>query len=78
VRLHNKSRHPLTGIVGILEEPFRIISGGGDFTLERGERLKVIVEFAPSDEATAEQTLAITSSDPRHPLINIPVTGRGQ
>lgn len=50
----------LTGTVGSLSTPFSVVSGEGDFSLEPGQSLPVVVQFAPTEEGTSSATLDIT------------------
>lgn len=78
VRLVNKSKGPLVGNVGFLQPPFRVVSGSGSFSLPPRGRLNIVVEFAPTAAGPYNDTLVITSDDPKNTNVSIRVGGRSR
>jgi hypothetical protein len=74
-KIKNTGSGNLLGVVGSLEAPFRILSGGGAFNLAPGRNIVVKVEFSPSATGQVAQTLAITSTDSVRRTVNVSVTG---
>lgn len=60
-----------------LGPPFSITAGAGAFALAPGAANKVSLGFTPLTPGPTSQNLTITSSDPRHPSVDVPVTGAG-
>jgi hypothetical protein len=58
--------------------PFSIVGAAGDFTLEPGMKLGIVVQFAPAVSGPASAVLTIASDDPAHPSASIALTGRGK
>ncbi len=56
---------------------FRLLSGGGAFTLSNGAKRVVKVEFIPVSGASPSATVTITSNDPAHMSQSVAVTGSG-
>jgi hypothetical protein len=56
--------------------PF-IASGAGPFSLAHKQTTKVVVKFAPTAPGRFSGTIAISSTDPNTPFVNVPVLGRG-
>jgi len=67
----------LNGSVGTLSAPFSLTSGAGAFTLAPGRSHPVTVQFTPTAAGSAPASLAITSNDPAHPSVNLPIGGKG-
>jgi NHL repeat len=67
----------LTGSVGALSVPFGVTSGGGAFTLPPGHKRLVTVQFTPTAPGPTPSLLTITSNDPNHPSVNLPIGGKG-
>jgi hypothetical protein len=67
----------LTGSVGTLAAPFGVTAGGGAFNLAPGQKQMVTVQFTPAAAAHASTTLPISSDDPAHLTVNLPVGGTG-
>jgi len=78
VHLRNRSRTPLTGNLGFLLPPFRVVNGSGAFVLPGKGQMDVEVEFAPTEARAAADTLAFSSNDPGGKSLPIPVRGRGR
>lgn len=75
LRINNTGRTDLAGVVGGLEAPFRVVSGGGFFSIAPGRSHLVRIEFAPESKESVESSLQINSTDPQHPFISVPITG---
>jgi hypothetical protein len=58
--------------------PFSIVGAAGDFTLNHGKTLKIIVQFVPTASGPASAALTIASDDPAHPSVSITLTGSGK
>jgi hypothetical protein len=66
-----------TSLVGANANQYTIASGGGAFTVARGETHIIIVRFAPTSEGTKTAGLRIASNDPDQGVFNVPLAGRG-
>ncbi|HZC46645.1 MAG TPA: choice-of-anchor D domain-containing protein, partial [Candidatus Acidoferrum sp.] len=78
-KIQNKGKFPLEVTVGTLNPPFNVSAGGGSFTLSKGKKKTVKVQFRPTAKgADPGQTLSITSNDPNHPSQPVSVTGSGK
>ncbi|MBI3911134.1 MAG: S8 family serine peptidase [Armatimonadetes bacterium] len=73
--IQNIGSGPLAGSIDTLAAPFRVVSGGGYFTLAAGASRTVTVEFASPTPGTFTALLAIASTDASRPLANISVRG---
>jgi len=69
------SQTTLIGNVEALSAPFSLTSGGGSFTLSGGQAITVTVQFAPESPGRFSETLGITSNDPKHQAVDLPVIG---
>ncbi|MCC2669589.1 MAG: Abnormal spindle-like microcephaly-assocd, ASPM-SPD-2-Hydin, partial [Armatimonadetes bacterium] len=78
LRITNSGRGTLAAAVGTLAAPFRIVSGGGAFTLAPRASRTVTVEYAPTAATSLQPTLLITSTDSRRPEIRVPISGKGK
>lgn len=78
VQLRNRGRTPISGNLGFLLPPFRVVSGTGSFTLPPKGRLAVEVEFAPTQAEGSADTLVFSSNDPGGVAVRVPVRGRGR
>jgi Abnormal spindle-like microcephaly-assoc'd, ASPM-SPD-2-Hydin len=67
----------LTGSVGALSAPFNVSAGNGTFTLAPGQKQPVTMQFTPIQAGHAGAELAITSDDPAHLNVNLPIGGTG-
>jgi len=67
----------LTGSVGGLGEPLSVSAGTGAFNLAPGHKQFVTVQFAPTVAGHVGTTLLITSDDPAHPSVSLPISGSG-
>ncbi len=76
LRISNRGRGPLAGRVGAGDPPFRILSGGGPFTLAPRASVSVRVEYAPGTAGTHAGALAITCTDPAHATTTVALSGR--
>jgi len=76
--IQNTAKTALQGTVMTPVEPFTILSGGGPFNLLPKKKLKVVVEFAPTEVDIYQETLTITSTDPGKPIVNVTLKGVGK
>ncbi len=77
IRIKNGGGGVLKGSVGAPPVGFVVVSGGGEFTLDRGQMREVVLEFQPPQPGmTLTGTLPITSDDPKKPLVNVKVKGK--
>jgi hypothetical protein len=60
--------------VGSLAAPFTV-AGGGQYSLAPRASASVTITFNPDILGSASQELPIISSDPKHPLVNVAVSG---
>lgn len=67
----------LTVDIGTLSSPFTV-SGGGHYTVPPKKNVSVTIVFSPDLVGTAGQTLPIRSGDPKHPLVDVTVSGTVQ
>jgi hypothetical protein len=67
----------LTGSVSTLATPFSVSAGAGTFNLAPGQKQPVIVQFMPAAVGHTSATLSITSDDPAHLSVNLPIGGTG-
>ncbi len=66
-----------TTLGGSNASEFSVVSGGGAFTLNRGETRDIVVRFAPADAAgNKNATLSIASNAPTTPT-TVPLAGMG-
>jgi subtilase family serine protease len=78
VLIRNASRTSTLALeVGSLSSPFSV-SGAGNYSLAPGSSVPVTVMFSPEVVGMASQALPITSGDPKHPHVNITVSGMVQ
>jgi hypothetical protein len=73
--LKNTGERALTGVVGTLAAPYRVVAGGGNFSLPANQTKLVTVEFNPTTRGTFNRTLSISSNDPLRRLVRMPVSG---
>jgi hypothetical protein len=77
--VQNKGKFPLQVTVGTLNPPFDVTAGIGSFTLSKGQKKTVAVQFKPTAKgADPGQTLSIMSNDPNHMSHPVTVTGSGK
>jgi len=81
VRIGNPGTAPLdvtgTTIAGPAGTEFAIVSGGGPFSLARGETRDIVIRFSPQTASGAKSaTLSIASNAPTAPT-SIPLNGSG-
>jgi hypothetical protein len=75
VKITNHGKGMLSGSVsGPAGSPFSAI-GTGPFAFSPGNSRRVKVTFSPTSKGTFPAELTITSDDPDHPSINVPITG---
>ena len=78
VQITNRSlASTLTLDVGGLPLPFEVF-GAGHYSLSPDTSVPVTIAFTPETIGTANQTLSIRSGDPRHPYVNVKVSGTVQ
>src|SRR5205823_6542361 len=77
VTVLNAGHDPLSVHVPNLAAPYRVVSGGGDFTLASQETRVVQVEFRPAALGITNSILTITSSDLKQPSLDVKLYGRG-
>lgn len=65
----------LIGSVAALSAPFTVTAGSGAFILAPGQEETVTVQFAPTSAGAASTSLVIASNDPKHPSVNVKITG---
>jgi hypothetical protein len=73
--LKNSGKSPLAVSVGSLPEPFSVLSGGGSFTIRAHASHSVVVQYQPVTAGNYTAVLNLTSSDPYHATVNIPIDG---
>ena len=75
VKIKNHGRGMLDGSVsGPASAPFTA-TGTGPFAFAPGNSRRVKVTFAPTSTGTFIAVLHITSDDPTHPSLDVPITG---
>ncbi len=75
VKIANDGKGVLEGSVnGPADSPFSS-TGTGPFTLSPGNSKRVKVTFAPTRKGKLSSDLTVTSDDPEHPSVNLPITG---
>ena len=79
IKIKNVGKGTLFGTVGATdpESPFRVVSGGGSFSLVRNQVRVVVVEFAPTTRGPVTSSLTIKTSDPRHAAVAVVLKGKG-
>lgn len=65
----------LTGNIVSPSAPFRILTGGGAFSLNSGQTRWVIVSMRPGGPGTYSGKITITSNDSQNSPINVPLSG---
>ena len=77
--IQNVGKFPVEVIVGVLQAPFSVTSGSGDFMLSKGKKKTVTVKFNPTSSGPAQpQLLSINSNDPHSQRDPVTVTGSGK
>lgn len=76
--LKNLGKTPLFGEIGTLTAPYRIVDGGGAFTLAKGKSRKVTVEFAPTEVGLINRELSVASTAATGADRLVAVSGRGK
>ena len=78
-RVGDIGKGPLNIAIPSLAAPFTIESNPGSLSLARGQASpRMFVQFAPTSTGPFQQTLTITSDDPKRPTFNIDVLGIGR
>jgi streptogramin lyase len=75
--LLNVGSAPLAGNVESISPPFEILSGGGHFVLQPGQRLAGVIGFTPVASGTVISTLVIDSTDIKQPGVYVQLQGEG-
>jgi hypothetical protein len=76
LKLTNKGKGALSGVVGTVGAPFTLAGGSGPFTLQPKQSLTLRVTYAPTAAGTANGTLTITTTDPAHSSLPVALTGK--
>jgi HYDIN/CFA65/VesB family protein len=75
VKISNQGSGMLDGSVsGPAAAPFSAL-GTGPFAFSPGSSKRVKVTFSPTSKGTFSTQLTITSDDPAHPALGVPITG---
>jgi hypothetical protein len=75
VRIANHGKGVLEGsISGPVGSPFSS-TGTGPFTFSHDGSRRVKITFKPTAAGKFSSELTITSDDPEHPSVNVPITG---
>ena len=74
-RIRNIGAAPVSGNVSELFAPLQVVSGGGRFTLQPRESRTVTVRLGPGGRGSFSDTLAVTSTDPLHPVVPVKIQG---
>jgi hypothetical protein len=77
LRLQNNGGGPVTVNLPTMAAPYTLAQTG-DLVLLPGGKRNIDVTFTPTAPGRALNGIAITSDDPRGPLIQVPVRGRGR
>ena len=78
-RIRNISRtRPLQITVLDAAAPFSVTQGLGQHFLILGDAQVVTVRFAPTFKGKATSRLAISSTDPKRPLVKVQLVGTGK
>ncbi len=75
--IRNAGKGSLQVEVGALASPF-MVAKASSFGLNPGQSMTVQVQFAPTQPATFQQTLQVSSNDPYHQVMSIAVSGTGE
>jgi hypothetical protein len=77
--IRNVGKFPVEVTVGVLQPPFTVSAGSGDFILSKGKKKTVTVKFNPTSAGPAQpQLLSIQSNDPQSLKDPVAVTGSGK
>src|SRR6202030_4371020 len=75
VKVINHGTGTLAGSVsGPAGSPFSAL-GTGPFTFSPGGARRIKVTFSPTVKGKFKAVLTITSNDPKHPSVSVPITG---
>lgn len=76
--IENKGMGCLMGTLSSLSAPFSVSpSPGAFFTLGPSKTLQATVKFAPTKTGSFNETLKVTSNDPKNPSESVKLTGTG-
>jgi sugar lactone lactonase YvrE len=76
VNIGNAGTVTMAASVPTLAAPFMV--SGGEFTVNPHGTTAITVEFAPTAKGTARIVLEITSSDPKHRMVKVKMSGIGK
>ena len=77
ITIKNVGRTPLAITVGNLNPPFHVGDNGGNMVMPPRSYINVTINFRPDSEGSVQQKLQILSSDPRRPVSEVTLFGRG-
>jgi hypothetical protein len=75
LRLTNGGRGKLLCLVTDPESPFKVLVGGGQFTVGRGKSRTLYLQFKPTSPGDYQSTLVIDTNDPYFPTAEIHLHG---
>jgi len=77
-KVRNAGKGDLHFTVGTLQPPFQVENGGA-MTLAKGKGVAIDVQFMPTTTGVfPEQTLTVTSDDPKNPSRSLSINGTGK
>jgi uncharacterized repeat protein (TIGR03803 family) len=78
IKNSGKSGTTLIGSIAGVSAPFVVTGGSTSFSLSTGQKDVLTVTFEPVlPPGKASATMVISSNDPRHPSVNVKITGTG-
>lgn len=78
LKITNSGSGLLTVVLSGLRAPFSLPEKGTVFTLSAHKSRAIAVQFQPTTTGAAKATLYVSSTDPRQPVLRIPVSGKGK
>jgi hypothetical protein len=76
LQIENAGTTTLAATVPTTSAPFPV--SGGEFTVDPHGSMAVMITFAPTKKGSAHAVLEITSSDPKHRVVKVKVSGTGK
>ncbi|HSZ21663.1 MAG TPA: choice-of-anchor D domain-containing protein, partial [Candidatus Sulfotelmatobacter sp.] len=76
LQIENAGTTTLAATVPTTSAPFPV--SGGEFTVNPHGSMAVMITFAPTVKGSAHAVLEITSSDPKHRMVKVKVSGTGK
>ena len=76
LQIENAGTTTLAATVPTTSAPFPV--SGGEFTVNPHGSMAVMITFAPTKKGSAHAVLEITSSDPKHRVVKVKVSGTGK